>query len=100
MRQLHHLYSNQAGIKHTTDQLYLLSKPGTTLHRVLSLSNQVGSQYILLAVEDYRQLFFYDNESKKVIIDKLRDSDEKEFKKFVLSLTQPYFEELGKALKL
>jgi hypothetical protein len=76
-----------------------ISKPGTTLHYVLRLSREDGSKFIQKAIEDYKQLFFYDRELKKVVFDRLKDPEEKEFKKFVLSLTQPYFEDIGKLLK-
>lgn len=68
------------------------------LHYVLRLSKEIGSQFIQTAIDAYKQLFFYDPELKTVLVDHLKETDEREFKKFIATLTQPYFEDLGKVL--
>lgn len=57
------------------------------------------SQYVTESINDYKQLFFYDKEQKKVM-EKLKDSEEKEFKKFVNSFIQPLIEEYTRIIKV
>ena len=58
-------------------------KRGTSLFSIVNMSQSV-SKYAIESINDYKQLFLYDKEQKKVP-DRLKENDEKEFKKFVLS---------------
>lgn len=53
------------------------------------------------AIEEYKTLFFYEKELKRVVFEvgKLKDQDEKDFKKYVLALLQPLIEEITKVFK-
>ena len=55
---------------------------------------------MLESIRDYINLFFYDKDLKRVVFDgfKLKDNDEKEFRKFVTNITHPVIEEIGKCL--
>lgn len=55
---------------------------------------------MLHILEDFIQLFFYDKDLKKVVFEsnKLKDQDEKDFRKFITNITQPIIDEIGKIL--
>ena len=55
---------------------------------------------MLESMRDYIQLFFYDKDLKRIVFDgfKLKESDEKELRKFVTNITYPVLEEIGKCL--
>ena len=57
------------------------------------------SKYAIESINDYKTLFLYDKEQKKVP-DRLKENDEKEFKKFVLSFIQPMIDELRGLIRL
>ena len=74
-----------------------LIKPGTTLSYVVGISKTV-CRYVIESINDYKQIFLFDKETKRVV-DKLKDIEEKEFKKFIQSFTQPLFDEMSKLLR-
>eukprot|EP00347_Sterkiella_histriomuscorum_P006696 403351785 len=76
--------------------IYQLKK-GTQLEFMSQLSNDIVT-YIVQSVEDYRALFFYDKETKRVL-EILRDQEEKEFKRFVNQIIQPYIDETKALLR-
>jgi hypothetical protein len=53
---------------------------------------------MLDSINDYKRLFLFDKESKREM-DKLKDQEEKDFKKFVISFTLPYIDEIKHILK-
>jgi hypothetical protein len=77
-----------------------VARPGTCLAQVLNLSYQISGSYLLDTMRDYIKLFFYDKDLKNIVFEgpKLKESDDKEFRKFVTSTTSPIIDELGKIL--
>ncbi len=66
----------------------------------MQISDNISGQFMLHILEDFIQLFFYDKDLKKVVFEsqKLKDQDEKDFRKFITNITQPIIDELGKIL--
>jgi len=56
---------------------------------------------VIETIEEYKLLFFYEKEQKKILFDncKLKDTDEKEFKKFLATYTKPLIDDLIKLFK-
>ena len=96
----HSMMVGQQGRMLNKEQLVKVARPGTSLALVLKLSNLISGSYLLDNMRDYIQLFFYDKDLKKIVFEgsKLKESDDKEFRKFVTSTTSPIIDELGKIL--
>ena len=71
-------------------------KTGTSISFVMNMRNV--SKYIIESLDDYKQLFLYDKEQKK-IVEKMKDNEEKEFKKFVNNFTQPLIDEYTRIIR-
>ncbi|CDW86826.1 UNKNOWN [Stylonychia lemnae] len=81
-----------------TDIKFSQVKEGTCIQVILRVSKEISS-YILNSIDDYQNLFFFDKEAKRVTEAPLKDSEEKEYKKFINSLLQPYTEEIRAIMK-
>ncbi len=84
----------------TREALYKVSREGTVEHSFMKIAQELTSSYAIQTLNDYVQLFFYDKQSKSLTFEAglIKESDEKELKKFISSFTQPMIDDISTLL--
>ncbi len=84
----------------TREALYKVSREGTVEHSFMKIAQELTSSYAIQTLNDYVQLFFYDKQTKSLTFEAglIKESDEKELKKFISSFTQPMIDDISTLL--
>ena len=79
------LGAKQEELKMTREAFYKVIRLGTIEHSFTKIAKEITSSYVIQTRNDYVYLFFYDKQTKSLSFEAglIRESDEKELRKFI-----------------